>query len=325
MSAGLEGRTAGLYGRSMIERPQPTAAPGAGSPLPPLPRGSRRPLGLWRILWATTVDFANSDAMLTSGHLAFAGLLSLFPFTLFLVALAGFIGQTDAAAEAIQIALGLLPLEVREVIVPAIEQIRAGTTPGFLTIGILGALWAASAGIEGMRHALDTCYDSHGARLSFFIQRLQGLVLTIVCAVGGLMAVLLVVAAPFIRHAMEWIAERDLGLPEGFDVARYGLGLAVLLGLCVMLHLLLPAARLRLGEVLPGAVLAVVAWAGVALAYSSYLRYLASYNLTYGSLGGIVLTLFFFYISAAVFIFGAQLNGTLRRLRRGPEFESAPG
>jgi membrane protein len=275
----------------------------------------------WRVIWQVIVDFAYSDATITAGHLAFTGLLAIFPFVLFLVAVAGLVGQTEAAAEIIGIGIGLLPPEVRDAIVPALEQIRGGTTPGLLTVGILGALWAASSGIEGMRHALDAVYDHDGQRMSVVMMRLQSLLLTVVTALGALCVILLVIAAPFIRNTMEWLAERDLGLPEGFDLARYGLGLALLLGMCVMLHLLLPAARLRLREVLPGAVVSVAAWAGVAAAYSSYLRYLGSYNLTYGSLGGIVLTLFFFYISAAVFIFGAQLNGTLRRLRSSPAAE----
>ena len=49
--------------------------------------------------------------------------------------------------------------------------------------------------------------------------------------------------------------------------------------------------------------------------YSLYLQNLGSYTVTYGSLAGIILTLFFFYISAIVFIFGAQLNGAIRRER----------
>ena len=38
-----------------------------------------------------------------------------------------------------------------------------------------------------------------------------------------------------------------------------------------------------------------------------------SFSVTYGSLGGIIVTLFFFYISALLFIFGAECNSVLRR------------
>jgi membrane protein len=74
----------------------------------------------------------------------------------------------------------------------------------------------------------------------------------------------------------------------------------------------------RLVEVLPGTFLSVALWASAAELYSAYLASLpTSYSVTYGSLAGIVVTLFFFYISAAIFIFGAQLNGALRAARRG--------
>jgi membrane protein len=76
---------------------------------------------------------------------------------------------------------------------------------------------------------------------------------------------------------------------------------------------------LRLADVLPGTILSVALWAVAAELYSAYLASLpTSYSVTYGSLAGIIVTLFFFYVSAAIFIFGAQFNGALRALRAGP-------
>jgi membrane protein len=68
-------------------------------------------------------------------------------------------------------------------------------------------------------------------------------------------------------------------------------------------------------EVLPGAVLAVVVWLIVASLYSWYLQNLGRFTVTYGSLGGVIATLLFFYITALIFIFGAEVNAARRRLR----------
>lgn len=99
-------------------------------------------------------------------------------------------------------------------------------------------------------------------------------------------------------------------------MVRYTVGLLILLANTLLMHMVLPCAKLKLKDVLPGVLLSVIAWGATAAIYSAYLHNLTRYNLTYGSLSGIVLTLFFFYISAAIFIFGAQFNGALRRDRQ---------
>ena len=81
----------------------------------------------------------------------------------------------------------------------------------------------------------------------------------------------------------------------------------------MLLYRVLPNVRLRATEVIPGAVLAWLLWLAAVWGYTVYLRAVPSFSITYGSLGGIVVTLFFFYISALLFVFGAEFNSVLRR------------
>ena len=46
--------------------------------------------------WYALVNFVDDDGPQRAGHIAFASLFAIFPFLIFLVALAGFIGQTAA-------------------------------------------------------------------------------------------------------------------------------------------------------------------------------------------------------------------------------------
>jgi membrane protein len=135
-------------------------------------------------------------------------------------------------------------------------------------------------------------------------------------AVAILLAMAALVGVPLVRRFVAWLAEREVLDPGTYLLLRYGLGLTLLTALTLTLHLVLPAAPVRFTEVLPGTLLSVLLWAWAAELYSAYLASLPqSYSVTYGSLAGIIVTLFFFYISAAIFIFGAQLNGALRELR----------
>ena len=91
------------------------------------------------------------------------------------------------------------------------------------------------------------------------------------------------------------------------------MGFLLLLGLLMLLYRVLPSVRLRATEIVPGALLAWVLWIVAVWGYSIYLRSVPSFSITYGSLGGIIVTLFFFYISAFLFVFGAEFNSVLRR------------
>jgi membrane protein len=87
------------------------------------------------------------------------------------------------------------------------------------------------------------------------------------------------------------------------------------LALVLPLYRWLPNHPLRTLEVFPGALFAVISWIVAAELYSWYLLNLSRFTVTYGSLGGIIATLLFFYISALIFIFGAEVNAARQRLR----------
>jgi membrane protein len=61
----------------------------------------------------------------------------------------------------------------------------------------------------------------------------------------------------------------------------------------------------------PGAGIAVLTWILASLGFSYYVGNFANYGATYGSLGGIIILLLYFFISAAVLLFGAEINATI--------------
>jgi membrane protein len=270
---------------------------------------------LRNVLWPPVRHFVFEDGFIVAGYIAFTAIFALFPFLIFLLALAGFIGQGEAASESIALGLEIMPDEVAAALQPAIDDIRSGATPGLLTLSALLTIWFASSGMESLRHALERAYDVEVPR-HFVVNRLQSILLTVLTAAAVLSAMVAIVGGPFVQQAIAWLTQHDLVSPTTYLFARYTFGLLLLLGITMFLHIVLPPLDLGLRDVWPGAVVSVGAWALVATLYSVYLQNFAVYSVTYGSLGGIVLTLFFFYISALLFIFGAQLNGALRRWRR---------
>jgi membrane protein len=266
-----------------------------------------------RTLWQAYYQFEKDNGWMMAGHIAFMGLFAIFPFLIFLLALAGFLGQGEAADTSVELGLELLPPDVASALKPAIYEVRNAPHAGLITLGILTTIWVSASGLEALRHALNLAYDV-GDPPAFWRTRLESLLLTVLAAVVVIVVMILLVVIPLVLQTVQVLFQRT-GVDQGiiFAGARESLGFLLLLGLLMLLYRVLPNVRLRPTEVIPGAVVAWLLWLGAVWGYTIYLRTVPSYSVTYGSLGGIVATLFFFYISALLFIYGAEVNSVLRR------------
>ncbi len=267
---------------------------------------------LRRVFWPAFDHFISDQGVVLAGYIAFTAIFALFPFIVFLLAFASFWGQGAAATESITIALGILPPEVAGVLSPVIDEIRGGPSTTLITFSILLTLWFSSSGLESLRHALNLAFNVED-HSSFWGNRLKSMLITIASAGLILSAMALVVGLPLVRDLVAWVSQRDLFAFDVSSLVRYLVGTTLLLILTLGLYLVLPKAQLSLKDVLPGALVSVGVWALSTSLYSIYLRSFGRYSILYGSLGGVIFTLFYFYISAIIFIFGAQLNAAIMR------------
>jgi len=264
------------------------------------------------ILWRAIVHFIDDGGATQAGSIAFTALFALFPFLIFLTTLAGEFGQEEAARRFVELSLEGLPAEVVSAIRPAIDQVVNVRRTGLMTVSILVAVWTASSGIEALRTALNYAYGIEDSR-SWWWLRLQSIVFTVVMSIAILVLMVVVVAGPFIWHFVEELFKVPASWGWLYTGVRYLLAVLLLYAVVALLYQWLPNRRLRGYEILPGAAVTVVTWLITASLFSLYLQNLGRFSVTYGSLGGIVVTLTFFYLSAAIFIFGAEVNGAWRR------------
>jgi len=105
--------------------------------------------------------------------------------------------------------------------------------------------------------------------------------------------------------------------------ARFGFAVLVIFAGAAVLYRWLPDHAPGWRYIWPGAVLTAVLWMGLANLFSVYLKNVGQYHAVYGSLGGIIMTLVFFFASAIIFVFGAEWNAALKWDRRRGETEAA--
>ncbi|MCB2010296.1 MAG: YihY/virulence factor BrkB family protein [Geminicoccaceae bacterium] len=268
-----------------------------------------------RVLWPAIDHFISDEGFVLAGYIAFTALFAMFPFMIFLLAFAGFMGWGGAAADAIEIALDILPREVEGVLRPVVTELRGGPHGTLLTISIALSVWFSSSGLESLRHALNLAFGVKDPP-AFWANRLKSMALTVIYAAVILAAMVALVGLPVARDIFAWLAERDLFDRNLYTAVRYVIGVGLLLIFTIGLYLSLTNTVLAFRDVLPGALISVSLWVVATAAYSIYLRSFGRYSILYGSLGGVIFTLFFFYISAIIFIFGAQINAAIMKERR---------
>ncbi len=249
------------------------------------------------------------DGIEHAGYLAFLSLLALFPFLVFLVAVIGVMGQGESGAEFISTILQTLPAHITAAIKPRVIEIISGPPEGLLTVSILGAIWTASSAVEGIRTVLNRAYHV-ATPPAYWFRRLLSIAQLILFTSILIVGMLLVVTMPIIFYQIEKFfgIQLSIEIKEQFGNLLFYITIFMLFIAVSFIYYLLPNIKQRLISVMPGAALVVLLWIGAAYLFTAYLSNFNQVNLIYGSLGGIIAALVFFYICNIIFIFGAELN-----------------
>lgn len=269
-------------------------------------------LPLHRVLVRTVNEFVNDDMSTYASALAYQMLFSLFPFVLFLIALIGFLHLPDFFSWLRLQSELVLPPQALDLVNPVIDQLQQ-SKGGLMSIGIVIALWTASAGVRLMMSAMNAAYDVPEARPAW-----KRIPLSIAYTVGIagmlLLAAALMVLGP---QVMGWIAGQ-IGMEDFivtlWTILRWPVIVILMMVAVALMYYVMPDVKQKFRFITPGSVLAVVVWIIASLGFGYYVQTFADYNATYGSIGAIIVLLLYFYISSAVLLLGAEMNAVIEHM-----------
>lgn len=271
-----------------------------------------RGLPIHRVMMRTVTEFVDDEMSTYASALAYQMLFSLFPFILFLIALIGFLHLPDFFSWLRLQSELVLPPQALEQVNPVIDQLQQ-SKGGLLSVGIVIALYTASAGVRLMMSAMNAAYDVVEGRPVW-----KRFPLSIVYTVG-IAGMLLVAAALMVLgpQVMGWIAAQ-VGLEEFivtlWTIARWPVIVILMMVAVALIYYVMPDVKQEFRFVTPGSVLAVVVWIIASLGFAFYVKTFANYNAMYGSIGAIIVLLLYFYISAAVLLLGAEMNAVIEHM-----------
>lgn len=260
--------------------------------------------------------FSRDQVAGLAAELAYFFLLSLFPFLIFLFTLLGFL--PISTEEVLQFISQYAPENAMSLIENNVRLVVDTQNGKLLSLGIIGTLWSASNGINAIVRALNRAYDVEESR-HFLVARGMAIVLTFAMILVIIVALLL----PVFGREIGLLISSAFGFSVMFltiwNTMRWLVSFVILCIVFCGLYFMAPNKHLKLTEIYPGALFATVGWIVVSLAFSSYVGNFGHFSVTYGSLGGVIVLLIWFYLSGLIIILGGEINAILyQRYQKTP-------
>jgi len=266
-----------------------------------------RALTVLRRVWTG----AYNDGFIHAGNLAYMAILALFPFFITVAAIFTALGESSQSAASIGAFLSAVPPVVANVLEPVANDVVHARTGWLLWAGGLVGLWTVTSLIETIRDILHRAYGTPATK-AFWRYRLLStgmIVAAVVLLLLSLFAQVAITAAQEVIAA--WFPRLD-DWALTLTTSRLIPGAILYLSIYALFLFLTPTAyRPRRYPKWPGALLVTAWWIAVTVALPAVLRLFFTYDLTYGSLAGVMIALFFFWLVGLGVVVGAEFNAAL--------------
>ena len=290
-----------------------TAEPGAGARKPPVAAKHSGPLNkFWAVLKDVGLRTGRDHLSVVSAGCAYYALFAIFPALTASISLYGLTANPENVERQFDVFSTVLPPQAYTILLDQIKRI-AGTSGQALgwsfVAGLLVALWSANHATQAMFSALNIAYGQRERR---------GFVHVYLAAVGYTFIGIVGVAAMLFAIVSVPILFDDTGHPQAFQTVVTYLRWPVFF----LLTLFLLALIYRFGPsredpewrwITPGSVFATLVWLLASLGFSYYVSNFADYDRMYGSLGAVIILLFWLYMSFYIVLLGAEVNAAIER------------
>lgn len=263
------------------------------------------PKDIARGVWA---EIRADDVFGRSAQLAYYFFLALFPFLICVIASLSVVGSADRGrALLFEVFARFLPAPAFQLISQAFNGLLQSSGPLKMSLGIIASVWSASLGMGAMMDTLNAAYNVKETR-SLIKQYAVAVGLT--CCVG-LMLVISVGIVIFGERVMAAHASRAFAA-IAWSILPWLLALTAAFFALAVTYYFGPSLDNPVWHwITPGAVAAVFLLMLVSVGSKAYIHYFGQYNLTYGSLGAVIVLLLVFYLSGVAVLSGGVLNAVL--------------
>ncbi|HZU52075.1 MAG TPA: YihY/virulence factor BrkB family protein [Sphingomicrobium sp.] len=271
------------------------------------------PRGWKEIAVRTWKEGSKDNISIVAAGVAFYGLLAMVPLLGATVLTYGLVASPDTVLHNVQSLASSLPKDVAKLVGDQLLNVvkTSGGKKGLgLLIALAVALWGARNAASSMITALNIAYEEQEKR-GFVKVTLLSLAITFAGVVLGMIGAVVV---GLMAKIQAWLPSLgSVGIIAGRVVAYLMLG-AVAAAAAATLYRYGPSrAKAKWEWISPGSVFFAVGWVLLTLGFGFYVSHFGKYNVTYGSLGGVIVFITWLYLSAFILLYGAEFNSEVEQ------------
>ncbi|CAN5537254.1 YihY/virulence factor BrkB family protein [soil metagenome] len=257
-------------------------------------------------------EFSDDDMATYSAAVSYQIFFSLFPFIIFLIALMSFLQLSSVFDFLLQQSQAVMPESAYTMVEGIVNNVRSQSSGGIMSVGVIVALWSASGGVRMMMHSMNVAYDveDRPGWKKFPLSVLYALLLAALLITS---ATLLFMGPQIIKPIVSTVG-LDSIFTTVWTYARIPVAVLLVMLSVALIYWLFPNYKQPFRFITPGAAIAVVVWILASLAFSFYVANFSSYSATYGALASVIVLLLYFFISALILLFGAEINAETYRV-----------
>jgi len=258
-----------------------------------------------------------SEGYITSraAGISFSVFLAIFPFLIFLFSIIPFIPISNFQQSLLDLIQEFMPEMAYETVKETIVDIVTRPRSSLLIINLLLTLYFSTNGVNSLIEAFNNTYHDIEWR-STVKQYMISLLIVII------LSILLILSLGLIGFGSDLlrIILPDVISESGFFLyllqgLRWMIILTLLLMAISFLYYLAPARHSRFRFISAGSMLATLLVLVTTLGFNFYVDHFSQYNVLYGSLGTLMIVLFWIYINAISLLIGFELNASIKNAR----------
>jgi membrane protein len=262
-------------------------------------------------------EYSDDNMTDWAAALTYYGVLSIFPMLLALISLLGLFG-TSATQPLLDNLSSIAPGPAKDLLTQAITNLQKsqGSAGVIFFVGLGVALWSASGYVGAFMRASNDVWDVEEGRPAWKTIPVRLAVTALLLVLLTASALSVVLTGPLAKKLGDIVGLGSTAV-TAWDIAKWPVLIFVVSFMIALLYYASPNVRHpKFQWVSPGSIMAVLAWIAVSALFALYVANFASYNKTYGALGGVIVFLTWLWITNNVILLGAEVNAELERSRQ---------
>jgi len=268
------------------------------------------PIGWGELFKRTGNEALQDDVLDLAAQQAYYFFFALFPALLFVIAIASFFPLQTLTGDVITMLGRVAPAAVIDIVNGQLQDLGKQKSGGVLTFAFLVTIWSSSGAMASIITTLNTAYDITESR-PFWKTRLTAIGLTVGLAVFILASMFLILAGPALAKHLANTMHLGAAFKWTWWVLQWPVVFALVATAIGLVYHFAPDAEQEWVWITPASLVATMLWIGVSLGLKLYYTLVPNANATYGTIGGVMVLMLWFYCSSLALLMGAELNSEI--------------